>query len=244
MSKPAQTPQLFTEDYLRKLAEDKNNLVYHYEYDQPQHKFSAREREQAIAGIRAAYQNWRVRNQAEYDALDSKAQATLEAMFDLKERSGSNPVDKDEEKKYKMQIAEVKSRLHELDGAGRKQIIESDELYKRFATDHEKVVYTLTSHTTSEDHVRHLRYMTYLQVEQEKGNIDAMSAHAMVQEYLVQQFKTNQTLDQYKKEMAEKDKKEEKAKKEKEEKAKKEKEEETKKNNASANLFMIGKNKS
>lgn len=205
-----QTTQLVTADYLQKLAEDKKNLVYHYQYDESKHKLSGPVRQQCMKLIRERYLRWKQQNQAEYDRIDQVAQKVLETMIEQK-RGGS--ITPEEEKKYKKDIFEAKQQLHELDFRGRKQIIESSELFKKFNDDHEKTLYTLTSHTTSEEHVNHLRYMIYLQIEKEKGNISENDAHGLIQDYLVKKFKTEQNLEDYKKQMAERDKEEDEEKK-------------------------------
>lgn len=193
----ASTPQLLTGDFLEELAKDKKNLVYRYEYDQPQHKISATQSQACIEGIHTAYSQWKKMHLDEYQTLDAQIQALFEEMCELKSKGGNlerlNTV--------KKEMKQLKHRLFELDEEGRKQIVSSNPLFKTFEDDHKKMVYTLTCHTTTPEHVDHLRYMAYLQVEQERGNIDAMTAHAMVQEYLVKKFKTDQTLEEYKRQL-------------------------------------------
>jgi len=194
----ASTPQLLTNDFLEELAKDKKNLVYRYEYDQPQHVISATQRQACIEGIHTAYEEWKKIHHAEYKVLDTQIQFLFEEACELKNKREKTPEEYERLSVVKKELKQLKHKLFSLDEQGRKQIVDSNPLFKKFVDDHEKVVYTLTCHTTTPEHVQHLRYMAYLKVEQEHGNIDAMTAHAMVQEYLVKKFKTDQTLEEYK----------------------------------------------
>jgi hypothetical protein len=74
-------------------------------------------------------------------------------------------------------------------------------LWGKFEENHTKTFETITDRNTPEEHMLHLRYMLYLREQQESGNLDAHTANAMVQDYLVSKFKTDKTLAQYKEEM-------------------------------------------
>jgi hypothetical protein len=199
-----QTTELVTGDYLEQLAEDPRNLVYKYEYDQPQHQFSAVVREKCINEVRQEYVNWKSLKAAEYASVDELASQAMERIKEALRMKNEEKADvSSEELEIKELQKELKTKVKALDQEGIKWVTNrGDGLYKRFAADHEKVVQTLCSHETPDSHIQHLRYMAYLRVQIEAGNIHEHEAHAMVQDYLVDKFKTNQTLEDYQKSLA------------------------------------------
>ena len=207
-SQAAQTTFL-TQDYLRELAKDKKNKVYQYEYSEPQYKFTAAQRQTCMRDIWGAYLRWKQAHAADYKRWDDLIQAGLDGMIELKQKQEQNQISGDDcdaqEEVLHAQIKEGRQKIDQLDQKARDLIRSQNQTWKEFSVDHTKTFWTLTSYPTSHEDIMHLRYMVYLQVEQEKGNISESEAQEMVQGYLLRKFRTNQTLEAYKKDMADRE---------------------------------------
>lgn len=94
----------------------------------------------------------------------------------------------------------------EKDDEIRERLYTSNETWKKFADNHAKVFSTMTDREVPADHINHLRYMVYLRIEEAAGNIAPHMVQMMLQDYLVEKFKTGESLDSYKERLAEEEK--------------------------------------
>lgn len=210
-SRPSTQPQttLLTQDYLKELAKDKKNKVYQYEYSEPKYNFTAAQRQVCMRDIWNAYTQWKQTHVADYKKWDGMIQAGLDGMIELKQKQEQKQISDDEcdaqEDVLHAQIKEGRKEIERLDQKARDLLRKQNQTWKEFSVDHAKTFWTLTSYPTSHEDIMHLRYMVYLQMEQEKGNITEGEAQEMVQGYLIRKFRTNQTLEAYKKDMADRE---------------------------------------
>lgn len=78
------------------------------------------------------------------------------------------------------------------------RICDSKPEWKEFRTNHGKIVKTLCSRTTTPEQINIYRYMLYLRNLVETGKLSQQESDYYMQKHLVECFKTNMTLEQYK----------------------------------------------
>ena len=81
----------------------------------------------------------------------------------------------------------------------RDQIKKDYPLLAPFIENNTRIFETCTNRDSPEEHISHLKYMLYLREQQELGNLGQGKAQEMIQDYLLEQFKTNMTLEEYNK---------------------------------------------
>lgn len=82
----------------------------------------------------------------------------------------------------------------------REEMVKTENI-KLFAENNGRIFDTCTSRDSTVDHLNHIRYMIYLRQQQELGNIDYATAQETVQNYLITQFKTNMSIQEYKEQL-------------------------------------------
>lgn len=119
-----------------------------------------------------------------------------------------NPTRKFSVEEQKNHIQAIRDRYVQLldkssqtDEEIREQLKQENPTWEAFIENHERIFLACTTRTTPPEHILHLQYMMYVKEQQELGNVDPITAQQMVQNYLVDSFKTNQTLEQYKAQM-------------------------------------------
>lgn len=73
----------------------------------------------------------------------------------------------------------------------------------KFAENNTKIFETCCKRETTDEQLNHIRYMLYLREQQERGAISEVTAQETIQNYLINSFRTDMTVDQYKQKMAE-----------------------------------------
>jgi hypothetical protein len=81
-------------------------------------------------------------------------------------------------------------------------ITSKNNLLKSFAENNTKIFEKCASRQSSENDLNHIKYMLYLRDQCDAGAISESQAQETIQNYLITQFKTNMTIDEYKKQMA------------------------------------------
>lgn len=105
-------------------------------------------------------------------------------------------------KEIRQAYVEIRTTKPDLNDEQLRELLYSTkEKWKLFADNHAKIFATLTSRETPDDHIMHLRYMAYLKVQEESGNLAPHLAQSMLQDYLVDKLKTGESLADYKKRM-------------------------------------------
>ena len=113
-----------------------------------------------------------------------------------------------EQKKYIQDIRSQYMNLRTLHPEWKDATIQ-DEIRKDtptnlFAENNTRIFELLTSRTSTQESINHIRYMLYLREQQEQGNIADHQAQSMIQDYLITAFKTNMTPKEYEAKMKEK----------------------------------------
>jgi hypothetical protein len=106
----------------------------------------------------------------------------------------------------KQHINDIRSefiRLHHLhqdwtDDQIRQEIKNQHTSWKSFSENLNKIFELITNRNTPNEHINHIKYMLYLKEQQNSGNISEATAQETIQNYLISQFKTGMTLEQYK----------------------------------------------
>lgn len=84
----------------------------------------------------------------------------------------------------------------------REILYQKNKNFKHFAEDHARIFTILTNRESSNDYINHIRYMAYLKCEEESGNTTQSETQVKLQEYLLDKFKTGESLDAYKKRLS------------------------------------------
>ena len=87
------------------------------------------------------------------------------------------------------------------DDAIRAKIKENTD-HAAFGENNPHIFQRCTDRNTTNDQLDILRYMLYVREQQESGHLSQAQADEIVQSNLLQRFKTNETLEQYKERMA------------------------------------------
>jgi hypothetical protein len=121
-----------------------------------------------------------------------------------------NPTQTFTTQQQRVYITEIRKRYLELratheewsDEVIRQNICKSNKILNSFAENNTKIFELFTCRDTTDDSMNHIQYMLYLKDQKDKGLLTESSAQEEIQKYLITQFKTDMTLEQYKEQMA------------------------------------------
>lgn len=120
----------------------------------------------------------------------------------------------DEQKNYIIQIRNQYIKAREIDPKLSDNNIRSEirknKNFDLFAENNGRIFDTLTSRTSTTEHINHIRYMLYIKEQQERGFVDDATAQNMIQDYLITAFKTNMSPEEYKAQLKSTDQKKQK----------------------------------
>lgn len=106
-----------------------------------------------------------------------------------------------EQKKYVQDIRskylEIRSQFPDLKDVTIQNELRKEKSIDLFAENNTRIFELLTSRTSTQENINHIRYMLYLREQQEQGNIADHQAQSMIQDYLITAFKTNMTPKEY-----------------------------------------------